>query len=34
MVHFKEGQALKTRLKAISPKKKLKKRPPNTGVEK
>ena len=34
MVHFKEGQALKTMLKAINPKKKLKKRPPNTGVEK
>jgi RNA-directed DNA polymerase len=34
MIHFKEGQALKSRLRAIYPTKKLKKRPPNTGVKK
>ena len=34
MVHFKEGQSLKARLKAINPKKKLKKRSPNAGVKK
>ena len=34
MIHFNEGQALKTRLKAINSKKELKKRPPNKGVKK
>jgi hypothetical protein len=34
MIHFKEGQALKTRLKAINSEKELKKRPPNKGVKK
>jgi hypothetical protein len=34
MIHFNEGQTLKSRLKAINPSKKLKKRPPNTGVKK
>ena len=34
MIHFNEGQALKTRLKAINSEKELNKRPPNKGVKK